>query len=1144
MNSVFKWSDEQEKAIGHTTEKDGSAIVSAAAGSGKTAMLVERITRMLISENPRVPADKIVAVTFTNDAAGELKSRLEDAIGKIIKESEIINKKGEGDLSWLNEQLINLENANICTISSFCIQLLRENAEELNLKPDFKICEEKESEWYSRRTLEYALNSIYDTDVFNKNEKAALRNMTGEAGDSKLGKAILELHKEYIKQPFPEKWLAEKILLYENNGFCDLLDTTKKKIKNDGLRCLEYIDECRGLSYSEAMRERTEQDRAFAESWIAADLSKGEKGLYDYGNSNYGNPSGDNKALKEQIKKRRDAYVPIFKDMIINAGLVLDFDYIISKQAGQVKALGRLFEVYNNKFRELKKEVDCVDFSDAEHYVLELLQNEELAQTIRNNFHEIIVDEFQDSNAVQYEIFKGLSKNGKNLFFVGDVKQSIYRFRNADQRVFVRVTADEGFNTLTLNKNYRSSKEVTDAVNDIFQTVMTKESGGVDYDDGSKLVFGTDISGGDMYKAELVIIETGKTDEKERVDEKKAEADYIADRIEQMVKSGFKVTEKDKSIRPCNYSDFAVLVSGLSTVEEEFSTAFEERGIPYDKQKSGDYSEVPEIKTLLALLTVIERPFESMELLQVLMSPLYNFTANDIACIRKEDVNKTLFENLSARGNSIKAGEFLDDWRRWSAYSKNNGASRLIRLIYDEGGFNPLSAASANPEKTMTNIRLLLHYSESLKRLTKDTLSGLVGVVSGQTDGGIILEEARYSGESGQGGVKLMTIHASKGLEFPVCFVARTNTRFNLRENYADIIFSDRIGFAIRHIIPETMTRYDTLLHKKAREENKNAAVSEEMRKLYVACTRARDKLILTAVRRNEKTTTDSYLNWLLKTNIKREIIENFTQTAERSDTENVENEKIRKDSLRAGSDTSCSLKDAADIKEAIGKPYLREPLTAIPRRVTATQIGVKNLESHDILFKINDEIEERINDEPTIFPRGASFMENRKLTGKKRGDAYHKMMELIDFKDSDILGQINAHKNRLTADEFAAIEPEKIKAFFGCRLGRRAAASLRIHKEFKLCIEISLSELGYPAEYDKRFEERPFVQGIADMFFYEEGGIILVDYKTNKNQTREKLNEQYGKQLEIYARAIEEMTGDRVKEKWIYSFELGEIML
>ncbi|MDR2558316.1 MAG: UvrD-helicase domain-containing protein, partial [Oscillospiraceae bacterium] len=785
---MIKWSAEQLKAVSHSTVNSGSAIVSAAAGSGKTAMLIERITRLITSENPRIPANKIAAVTFTNDAAGELKSRLETAVSNLPQ------------TSWLQEQLINLESAHICTISSFCINLVRGYSQESGLHPNFRICEGKETERFSQQALEFALETVYDGVTFKTDEKLILRGITGEAGDFKLGQAILALCTEYIKQSFPEQWLAEKVALYaDTSGFANLIAGEKNRIVSNAETCLEHIDECLMLSYSGSMEARLKADRAFAQSWLS-----GENGLLEFGNSYYGKAPEAHKSAKDRIKELRSEYLLIFKDIIVTAGLLADFDFVSEKQAPQMQLLSRLFKIYHDKFRELKKEANCVDFADAEHYALELLQNNFIAEQIQSNFYEIIVDEFQDSNEVQYEIFRRLS-NGKNLFFVGDVKQSIYRFRNADRRVFTRVTESADYTTLMLNRNYRSSQEVIGAANEIFTKNMTEEVGGIDYGGGAELIFGLSTKPRAENEAELIIIENAENT-------KRTEADYIANRIIEMLGNGFGITDKNGNIRPCGYGDFAVLISGLSTVEEEFGAAFEARGIPFDKQKSGDYSEVPEIKTIIALLTVIERPYEDLALLELLMSPLYNFTAADIAELRINGVNKPLFKNL----NDCK---FLNDRRRWSAYSHNHGASKLVRLIYNEGGFNPLVAASVNPAKTMMNIRLLLHYSESLKNLTKDTLWGLTEVLGGKSSA--VLEEARFSeeaqSEAGAGCVKLMTIHASKGLEFPVCFVARTNARFNLRENYSDIIPSDETGLALRYIIPETRTRCDTLLHKKAR---------------------------------------------------------------------------------------------------------------------------------------------------------------------------------------------------------------------------------------------------------------------------------------------------------------------------------------
>jgi ATP-dependent helicase/nuclease subunit A len=294
------------------------------------------------------------------------------------------------------------------------------------------------------------------------------------------------------------------------------------------------------------------------------------------------------------------------------------------------------------------------------------------------------------------------------------------------------------------------------------------------------------------------------------------------------------------------------------------------------------------------------------------------------------------------------------------------------------------------------------------------------------------------------------------------------------------------------------------------------------MRKLYVACTRARDKLILTAALKPEQEPAkNSFLNWLMQTDIKTIYAETDTPVCPFP-------QKIT-------AEPPSPADESQELIAATKRVYSREPLTKIPRRVTATQVGVQSAG-----FSIQDENQ----DEPTVFPRSASFMKNKKLTGKKRGDAYHKMMELLDFKAGNFKQQMQNHKSRFTEEEFAAIEHEKIEAFFASPLGKRASASAKICKEFKLCTEINLSELGCPAEYDVLFEgEKPFVQGIADMFFYEDENIILVDYKTNRNISSENLIRQYRKQLEIYARAIGEMTGSKVSEKWIYSFELGGII-
>ncbi|MCL2108723.1 MAG: UvrD-helicase domain-containing protein [Oscillospiraceae bacterium] len=1117
------WSEEQLAAINYSTAENGSAIVSAAAGSGKTAMLVERIMRMITNEELEISADKISAVTFTNDAAEELKSRLQSEINRLKKDS-----KNE----WLNKQLIRLESAFICTIHSFCLRILREFSEHVGLKPDFKICDENEGKIYSKKALNFALEKIYDAKYFTEKEKMSLQNLTGEAGDSKIGNAILELYDEYTKQPFPNEWLDEKIALFDDpkKFKSEIAKDAEIEIKNMAEICLASIEECFDYTYSESMTERLFADKRFAESWINS-----TKGLLEHGNSNYGNVSEKHKESKKIIKEIRDNYLIKFKEIKTTAGLLFDFDIVVKKQAFAVKTLVKLFKIYVEEFTRLKKEANRVDFSDAEHYCLNILQNDEIKNKINSYFYEIIVDEFQDSNAVQYEIFR--NAGSENLFLVGDVKQSIYRFRNADPSVFVSVLRDNKFVKLTLNKNFRSSNETIIAINNIFEKNMSEKVGNVNYNDDVKLIFGADkFYGIDLVKPRSAEIFLIKSD----TEEKKMEADFIAERINKMIENGFLISEKNGEKRRCNYGDFAVLVSGLSTVDEEFSTAFEKRAIPYDKQKSGDYSEVPEIKIIIALLTIIERPFEDMELLKVLMSPLYNFTADDISKARVNALNKPLFDNLESyikpdknTATYQKTRAFLDDFYRWNSYSKNFGGCKLIRQIYNEGGFNPLAARSRTPEKTMFDIRLLLHYSENLKGVTRDSLSDLIKFLDGKMSGK--LEESRHSNE-GEKRVKLMTIHASKGLEFPICFVARTAAKFNISENYSDIIINSEVGFGLRYIMPEIGVRCDTLHHTKAKEINKKAALSEEMRKLYVACTRARDKLILTGVIHNDKVPEDSFLHWLSNSEVEKIHV----------NTSEISQENQHQNDSKTTEKTAKNISNEAQkqaILDAVKKTYHREELTKIPRRVTATQVFLQNAETGtNTDFTLNSTLEEN-QDEPTIFPRTPSFMGTGKLTGKKRGDAYHKMMELIEFSASDITAEVDKNKSRFTEEEFAVIELEKILAFFDSPLGKRAAASEIIQKEYKLCTEITLSDLGFSAELDKKYDEKPLVQGIADMFFYEGEKIILVDYKTNRNTTREKLKELYKGQLDIYARAIEEMTGFEVREKWIYSFELGEIL-
>ncbi len=1165
-----KWTPAQENAINYSCSENGSAIVSAAAGSGKTAVLVERVIRMISDEVTRTPAESIVVVTFTVKAANELRSRLELALsGKIA----------ETGSEWLEEQLIRLEDAKITTINSFCLDIVRQYSSDLGFSSDFAILGEEEINRYSDDALSEVMDLFYE-DAFTEQERQSLRGLIPVPGDRVVEKLIRDLSRFLEKLPEPMKWLDEKYALMSDYEYYDdlLVKPLISEMRGKIDECVALTGESLSLAFSDTVKPLIEADYSLAKGWdninyVNLDKSKIELLLKKSIGSSAYSKGTETKQVKEQLKENYKLYKKLISEIKDIAASFIALETVLEKQKPAIGVLIKLYKLYDDLLVNKKRAGGGMDFSDTEHFCLKLLRMNggEKAKEIGSEYSQIIVDEFQDCNHLQCEIFRALSVNESNLFFVGDVKQLIYRFRSADPSIFIDTMKDEKYNTLLLNKNFRSNTEVINAVNKLFTGLMTHELGGVDYDENQRLESGLDISGGDACTAELCIVNS---------DIPNSEPLYIAKRIRDMVDEGFLIADKrnDFTPRKANYGDFAIITSALSPVEEVYIEALSAYGIPFVRGGKGDFASLDEIGLAIDFLKIVDNPYKDIELFNILLSPLYRFTANDIAKIRTLGKKKiTAFKGIKAirkicgckgKSYSVKAAEikkikllfitrssslysdlisakksrefktkisdFLSNLALYKAMSENYSVSRLIRGITENGLFLPLIATSANAEKTLANLRLLQYYSESYAELSGGTLTGFIKLLSDIRDNKIRIDEADASAETDEdndnsGAVQLLTIHASKGLEFPICFVAGTNRSFNKMEISENIIFDREIGFAARYIDKDSLVRYDTLTHSYAKDKINAALLSEELRKLYVAATRARDKLIFTGAVKFQENDDDepikykegSYFNWIYNSSAVQinmidddEIPEPKGFTKPQEDT----NEQASEDEKRI-------------ISERINKKYDREILTNIPRKLTATQIGV-----------LRDNILET-EDEPSIFPRTPSFIKDSRLTGKKRGDAYHKMMELIDFKRGDYENQIAELKESFTPTEFEAIDIEQITSFFNSPLGKRACESKHVEKEFGLYTELDdLTELGLDSEVNTRFSERPFIQGIADMFFYEGGKIILVDYKTNRNTTKNRLKEEYQKQLLIYKKAIQEMTETEVSECYIYSFELGEI--
>ncbi|MCL2633740.1 MAG: UvrD-helicase domain-containing protein [Oscillospiraceae bacterium] len=1061
-----EWTDEQKQAIDFSGK---SAIVSAAAGSGKTAVLVERVMRIISDGVTRVPADKIVLVTFTRKAAAEMKERLERALLTEITTS--------GN-PWLEEQLMRLEDTQITTINAFCYSLLRENAGFAGLEPGFTVAEGGELELIAKAAINDTLEEFYNGD---EHEITKTLSFFQGTGDFELRRAIREMYLFTRTLPNPDEWITEQEQLYSNSTdyYNKLIPFYESLFQEKVGQAIALIDESLSIAAQTKTTEFLSTERDYFTNFdnFTPTAEYPRKSIH----------KDEDDAVKEIVSENRKKTDSIKKELVLISGLISTFKEAVERLQPIITTVIRLFRVYESNFTKRKRAARVIDFSDTEHMCMQLLKNNTIAvERIRRDYDYIIVDEFQDSNFLQYELFRLLDGGRNRLFFVGDIKQSIYKFRGAQPEVFDHVSTSGEYQTLYLSKNFRSSDEVIESVNDIFENIMP------DYDENVRLKPGRGISD-EAYKTEVVLLDENAYPE---LDSVHAEAYYTALRIKEMVQS-----------KRYSYGDFAVLTSVGEKNFKVYRKTFNELNVPCICDGEGDYLKAEEVGLALDLLTIINNPYNDLSLLNILMSPLYGFTAEELAIIRTNQRKTPLYTAIKAN-KSEKAVSFISTISHLRRMADICDITELIGIINNNGGFLPLIA----DKNKYANLRLLLFYAESFaKRSTDASLNAFLTYIKDLKNIGADIKQASVN-MGVTDCVRLMTIHSAKGLEFPVCFVGRINQEFNFRgvPKPPLIKFEKTAGISAYCFDEASLCRFKTLHWDYTERLNRIDTISEEKRKLYVAATRAEYKLIFTGYAKSGGIKDNSYA----------QLIDNAQCTMHNPQLINA-----------VGGDAHITPQidisgEAETIAKNISLEYPRSVLTDIPRKFTATQAGIKR-ESH------YDEA-----DEPSVFPRNPSFYGEKRLTGKKRGDAYHKAMELINFTSGGYTEQLCDMEIYFTPTEYKAISPKHIESFFASDLGKRAVKSEKIEKEYKLYTEIELRDLGVDVAFA---EEKPFVQGIADMFFYENGEIVLVDYKTNRNTSAEKLVNEYSGQLSIYKKAIEEMTGVRVKECWVYAFELGE---
>ena len=1145
-----QWTPDQQKAI---DGRKGTLLVSAAAGSGKTAVLVERVIRRICdAENP-CGVENLLIVTFTNAAAAQMKEKIHAAIAKKIAENP-------ADKHLRRQQLM-LPCANICTIDSFCIGLVRENFHSLGISPDFTLLDEGKLSILRSQAVNTVIESLHEEHSESFITLSEL--ISDKRDDTKLTKAILRLYTLSRAYPFPELWLDSLAKDFSNplpakeslwgksilNYTSQLLDSCK----SDAEHCIKLLADEPELEAK--YRPAFEDDLQLFESLVKKIQTLGwDEIINDFSDIQFSKmsaaPRGYDSSAKEICKSSRDAY----KKSV--GGISKLFCIKESEHKADVEKLSPIISEligavhkFSAEFTRLKLDENSADFNDTLHLALKLLveptddgyKKTPLAVGLSENYAEILVDEYQDVNKAQDMIFSALSKDENNLFMVGDVKQSIYRFRQAMPEIFLARRngmdeyEDENYPAkVTLSKNFRSLPGITGIVNFIFSSIMSKDAGGLDYDENEALVPHRESTSADT---ELCLIET------EKDNFLSAQAKYVADYIENnLAESG-------------GYGDFCILLRSVKNCAKPFIDEFTARGIPFNCEASGGFLSSPEIMFMISLLKIIDNPADDIPLTAVMLSPVFGFTPDDLAQMRADRRKGSFYACLvnSAENGNKKAADFLERIKDMRRIASTVSAGELIRRLIEETGYNAIVSAMKDSSKRRANLNSFIDLANKYENTGKKGVSGFIRYIDSiMKSGGDVACSNSNSDESNS--VSIMTIHKSKGLQFPVCFIGACEKAYGDLSLKEDLLIAPESGIGILNC--EGAAKFDTLARIAAKLEIKKAEHSEELRVLYVALTRPQNKLVILSSAED----WSKSLSKISSTIKDDKVVDPFTVINFSSYSDCILSALIRHPDAH-------SLRNAAGISAGVSLPCAT-PLKAeiiSGSTDTAEEKVAPVCEKPD--KKIIKEIENRIN---YVYPyaelegivakriaskldteeiggeyfasRKPSFIGKDKLTPAQRGIATHRFMQFADYEKAG--KNVEAELERLVADgmlteaEAKVVDKKAISTFFESELAKRILGAEKAFKEYAFTASIPLNEIEPSI---RNTDEVIIIEGVADCAFIENGGLVIVDFKTDKASQGIELAEKYKEQLSVYRRCLAEVIGIPVKQTLIYSFRLSE---
>lgn len=1170
------WTAEQERAI----NEKGNLLVSAAAGAGKTAVMTERIVR-LIAEGANV--NELLVVTFTKAAAAEMKQRIESRLLALAQSAA-----DEAVRQRLYDAAADIGGAGISTIHSFCQDVLRHNPHLAGLDPAFRVADEAEAAMLRAEALDAVIETAHEeAEALGSDEIDRLIDMLGD--DKTLAEMIIKLYTFIVARPNPMVWLDTAVSAY-GEAFDEFASAAKAVLINETRRDLRGMRTESESMYHDTANTLSERYASViasdANGLQALESQKTYDGMYyallDFKFASLPRIKGS--TAPEEIKNYREKQKSAMEK--IKKRFTMDMDRekeLAERLYPRIKTMGNLTKAFMREYSSLKQEAAIIDFADMEQLCYEVLKNENAAAEYRERYKHIFIDEYQDTNSVQDAIIASVS-SGDNLFMVGDVKQSIYRFRQAEPANFLnKYKSYDGTHgtRIDLNANFRSRSAILSAANGLFSRIMLGEVGEIDYADNAALRSGmpanrtknsdTHVSEAERGSAELVLIdlndgtgawgdendpdngwikdetekETSEGENLENYERAEAEAMYAAKRIRELMKEGRIFDRTIGCERKLAYSDFAVLMRAMAGSALTWVNVLTRCGIPCTAELGDGYFDAIEVQVFINLLRIIDNRRQDIPLMSVLLSPICAFTGEELVEIRTSYEGDELIDRLISAANdaekdyAAKVQKLLSDIDTWREYVRSNGVEALIgRLLNETNYYNYIGILPGGAVR-QANLERLSERAHLYEKNSGRGLHGFICMLDGMRDNISVGAAQRPTVDA----VRIMSIHKSKGLEFPVVFIAGIANMFSRRDRQSAIIIDAELGIGLRPRGVGKMRR-EPLFRRAAAAKDSSKLIAEEMRILYVGMTRAKEQLILLgadksmlklinndarALTKQRITNANRYIDWLLGAYFPLGLnIENAKRGVE---------SRIEADILKTQYLNVSALKQLGLEKTHINELEYAEWTERAKRSDTSDFAEYVNYDypnRADSLRPAKRSVTDYMNSEYEYIPAVPRFMrEERKLSAAERGTAVHKLVMNLPLIEHDSMSILKAIENlkascKLTMEEARSIYVKGILNLTDSGLWKRIIVSDRVEREL---------------EFTHLLESGELVQGIIDCCFVEDNSWVIVDYKTtavHEGESSTAVAMRYARQLEGYADALYKLSGMPVKEKWVFLLGMG----